>query len=134
MTLNDWLGTVEITKSATVYLYTDEEPLFLGYLDAIPVKYYNYEVNNFCFEDEDYTVKVTPVEEKQEFIKIPKESWGYLEKMLNCQAIYYDETEQYDCLTKVRNFQQYMAALTLPNGLETLERMDFLKDHPQYHK
>ena len=134
MTLNNWLGTVEITKTATVYLYTDEEPLFLGYLDAIPVKYYNYEVNNVCFEDEDYTVKVTPVEENQEFIKIPKESWDYLEKMLNCQAIYYDETEQYDCLTKVRNFQKYMTALTLPNSLEILEQMDFLKDLPQYHK
>ena len=134
MTLNDWLGTVEITKSATVYLYTDEEPLFMGYLDAIPVKYYNYEVNNFCFEEEDYTVKVTPVEEKQEFVKIPKESWDYLEKMLNHQAIYYKETAQYNCLTKVRDFQKYMTALTLPNALETLERMDFLKDHPQYHK
>ena len=134
MTLNDWLGTVEITKTATIYLYTDEKFLFIGYLDSVPVKYYNYEVNIFCFEDEDYTVKVTPVEEKQEFIKIPKESWDYLKAMLDYQAIYYNETEQYDCLTKVRNFQKYMTALTLPNSLRILEQMDFLKDHQQYHK
>ena len=134
MSLNDWLGTVEITKTATVYLYTDEKILFIGYLDSVPVKYYNYEVNNFCFEDEDYTIKVTPVEEKQEFIKIPKESWDYLRTMLDHQAIYYKETGQYNCLAKVRDFQKYMTVLTLPNGLETLERMDFLKDHLQYHK
>lgn len=134
MTLNNWLTSIEITKSATVYLYTDEKPLFLGYLDAIPVKYYNYEVNDFCFEDEDYTVKVTPVEEKEQFIKIPKESWDYLVKMLEDQENYYNDTDQYDCLAKVRNFQKYMTALILPNGLETLEQMDFLKDHPQYHK
>ena len=134
MTLNDWLGTVEITKTATIYLYTDKKILFIGYLDSVPVKYCNYGINNFCFEDENYTVKVTPVEEKQEFIKIPKESWDYLKAMLDYQAIYYNETEQYDCLTKVRNFQKYMTALTLPNSLEILEQMDFLKDLPQYHK
>lgn len=132
MTLKDWLGTVNITLTATIYLYTDEKILFIGYLDSIPVKYYNYEVNNFCFEDEDYTVKVTPVEEKQEFIKIPKESWDYLEKMLNCQATYYNDTNQYDCLAKVRSLQKYMTALTLPNSLEILKQMDFLKDYPQY--
>lgn len=134
MTLNDWLGTVEITKTATIYLYTDEKILFIGYLDSIPVKYYNYEVNNFCFEDEDYTVKVTPAEEKQDFIKIPKESWDYLKAMLKSQDEYYDSTNQYNYLTKVRIFQKYMEALVSPNSLEILEQMDILKDHPQYHK
>ena len=134
MTLNDWLTSIEITKSATVYLYTDEEPLFLGYLDAIPVKYYNYEVNNFCFEDEDYTVKLTPVKEKQEFIKIPKESWDYLVKILEDQENFYHDTNQYDCLAKVRNFQKYITALISPDGLKTLERMDFLKNYPQHYK
>lgn len=134
MTLNDWLGTVEITKTATIYLYTDEKILFIGYLDSVPVKYYNYEVNNFCFEDEDYTVKVTPVEEKQEFIKIPKESWDYLEKMLESQENFYHDTNQYDCLAKVRIFQKYMTTLISPDGLKTLERMDFLKNYPQYHE
>ena len=128
------MRTVGITKTATIYLYTHKKILFIGYLDSVPVKYYNYEVNNFCFEDEDYTIKVTPVEEKQEFIKIPKESWDYLRTMLDHQAIYYKETGQYNCLAKVRDFQKYMTVLTLPNGLETLERMDFLKDHLQYHK
>lgn len=128
------MGTVEITKTATIYLYTDEKILFIGYLDSIPVKYYNYEVNNFCFEDEDYTVKVTPAKEKQDFIKIPKESWDYLKAMLKSQDGYYASTNRYDCLTKVRNFQKYMEALVSPNSLEILEQMDFLKDHPQYHK
>ena len=134
MTLNDWLGTVEITKTATIYLYTDKKILFIGYLDSVPVKYCNYGINNFCFEDENYTVKVTPVEEKQEFIKIPKESWDYLKAMLKSQEEYYDSTNQYDCLTRVKSVQKYMETLILPNSLETLEQMDFLKNHPQYHK
>lgn len=129
MTLKDWLGTVDITKIATICLYTDEKIWFIGYLDSVPVKYYNYEVNNFCFEDEDYTVKVTPVEEKQEFIKIPKESWDYLRTMLKSQDEYYESTNQYDCLTKVRNFRKYMEALVSPNSLETLKSMNFLKSN-----
>lgn len=129
MTLNDWLETVEITKTATIYLYTDKKILFIGYLDSVPVKYCNYGINNFCFEDENYTVKVTPVEEKQEFIKIPKESWDYLKAMLKSQEEYYDSTNQYDCLTRVKSVQKYMEALISPNSLETLKSMNFLKSN-----